>query len=300
MTEFFKEWNPSIRSQQLVFHINEILEEYREMGYILTLRQLYYQLVSRDIIMNSVKEYGKIGNVVSNGRMAGLIDWNMIEDRTRTPQQNSHWDDPAEILRAAAQGYYRSRWEKQNIYVEVWCEKDAVSNIILPVCRRFDVAFMANKGYSSQSAMYEASKRLASSIEEGTPVSIIYVGDHDPSGIDMTRDIDDRLGLFVFGEGNLGTVDRVALNMDQVEEYNPPRNPAKVTDTRFQIYEVTYGTSSWELDALEPKVLESIIEKAIKQHIDEEAWEEVEILEKEHKDKLQKIADNFEDVTFEE
>ncbi len=293
MKEFFKEWNPSEKSESLIVGINDILEDYEEMGYKLTLRQLYYQLVSRDIIPNSVNEYNKIGNVVSNGRIAGLIDWDMIEDRVRIPNKRSHFNSPKDVLEAAGYSYYRSRWDNQSYYIEVWCEKDAVSNIIQPVCHNHDVTFMANRGYSSQSAMYEAAKRINTAMNKGKAISIIYVGDHDPSGIDMTRDIDERLGLFTNTGERLGDVDRVALNMNQVEEYKPPKNPAKMTDSRFQSYVEKFGYSSWELDALEPKVLEDLIYRKINSYINFDLWNEVEELEKEHKDKIYEIANNF-------
>jgi len=295
MKEKFIDWRPSERSKQLILIANNILEEYEAQGYRLTLRQLYYQLVARDIIPNRVEEYNSLGNVVSKGRLAGLIDWDMIEDRLRIPNENGHWDSPQEILKAATKSYYRSRWENQKNYIEVWCEKDAVSNIIQPVCAKWDVLFMANRGYSSQSAMYEAYKRLYRKHIEEKDIMILYLGDHDPSGIDMTRDIANRLGTFLIDENTeIENVDRIALNMDQIEQYDPPENPAKVTDSRYKSYVRIYGESSWELDALEPSVLAGIVEDAIMRFVDLDAFQDVENLEKEHKKKLLKLADKLE------
>lgn len=300
MKEAYQDWNPSTQSITLIMHINDVLEEYREQGYKLTLRQLYYQLVSRDIIPNSVRAYMKIGNVVNRGRLAGFIDWAMIEDRLRIPQSRNHWDSPKQIIEAAAETYYRSRWADQRNYIEVWVEKDAVSNIIQPVCQEYDVTFMANRGYSSQSAMYDAAKRYEAAHFEGKTITLIYFGDHDPSGIDMTRDIRDRMGLFleyrelVAEENIIIQVDRVALNMDQVRQYHPPENPAKMTDSRFQSYVNRYGDKSWELDALEPKVLEQLVEDTIKAFIDRDPWTEVEDEEADHQAQLMKVADELE------
>ena len=299
MKELYQEWNPSSKSAYLINYINDILNDYESQGYKLTLRQLYYQLVSKDIIPNSVAEYGKIGNVVNRGRLAGFIDWNMIEDRLRIPQSRGHWDNPKHIIEAAANSYYQARWKNQDNYIEVWCEKDAVSNIIEPVCYRWDVTFMANRGYSSQSAMYEAAKRYKAAHFEGKELILIYFGDHDPSGIDMTRDIRDRMELFLgyrelVAEENIDIqVERIALNMDQVEEYNPPENPAKVTDSRFQGYADIYGYSSWELDALEPKVLENLVENKIKDFINPDLWDEIIAKENKGKEKLFKIVEAF-------
>lgn len=293
MKEFFKPWNPSTKSRRLLYKIDEILTLYRGKGYRLTLRQLYYQLVARDIIPNTVEEYAKIGNVVSRGRLAGYIDWHMIEDRVRTPKGRQHWDDPKDILMAAKNTYYRSRWENQNHYIEVWCEKDAISNILAPVCSKYDIIFMANRGYSSQSAMYDASKRfIEKQLDEGKNVHLIYFGDHDPSGIDMTRDIIERQSEFC-GFSFHDVVIRAALNMDQIKYHNPPENPAKMTDTRYREYSRIYGTSSWELDALEPEVLDNILTSWITNYIDTYLWDEVEELEEEHKNIMQKHIDKI-------
>lgn len=296
MKESFIDWRPSKRSQALIVIVNDILKEYRERYRLrLTLRQLYYQLVARDVIANRVEEYNSLGNIVSKGRLAGLIDWAMIEDRTRTAKENTHWDNPQQILEAAIHGYYRPRWANQSTYIEVHCEKDAVSNIIQPVCSKWDVLFMANRGYSSQSAMYETYQRLHREILKKDRVRVIYLGDHDPSGLDMTEDIKRRLGTFLLRdeESLFENVERIALNMNQIEEYNPPENPAKITDSRYKNYAAVYGTASWELDALEPSVLSSVVEDAIMKFIDLKEFERVENVESAHKKKLLALVDKL-------
>ena len=298
MKEPFINWRPSTKSELLLSIINTILEDYRRQGYRLTLRQLYYQLVAKDIIPNKVKEYTRLGHVVSQGRLAGLIDWNMIEDRTRRPIQNSHWENPKEIIYSAANSYYLSRWKNQDYYIEVWCEKDAVSNIIGPICSMYDVLFMANRGYSSLSAIYEAYNRLEEKQDAGYMIRIIYLGDHDPSGIDMVQDIKNRLGTF-FSKNEASTYDyinniminNIVLTIEQIKKYKLPENPAKVTDSRYKAYAKKYGQSSWELDALEPKVLSDIVTEAILRYVDLDEFSIVEKIEQTHKDKIKKLAD---------
>lgn len=292
MKEKFIDWKPTGSSYALLVGILEILEEYREQGYKLTLRQLYYQLVSRDRIANKTSEYKRLGNIVSKARLSGHIDWSMIEDRVRIPAVNSHWDSPVDILKSAAESFYMPKWTDQDNYVEVWCEKDAVSNIIEPVCRKWDVIFMANRGYSSQTAMYDGFNRL---VESGKPARVFYLGDHDPSGIDMTNDIRNRLGTFIYCDADIHyeNVDRLALNMDQVERYNPPENPAKVTDSRYAKYVQIYGMSSWELDALEPSVLSAIVENAIFRFLDLDKFRKIESIEAVHKEKLLEMAEDY-------
>lgn len=292
MKEAFVEHNFSKSSLALVAKCNSILEEYRNQGYKLSLRQLYYQLVARDIIENSIKSYKRTGDLVSNARLAGLLDWGMIEDRNRETQQNPHWTSPASILRSAAYSFRMDRWVGQTCYVEVFVEKDALSGILLPVCSRWDVRFTANKGYSSSSAMYEASKRLVDAHEEGREIHIIYLGDHDPSGIDMTRDIKERFELFT--REKIGfEVHRLALNFDQVELWQPPENPAKETDSRYSSYVDKFGESSWELDAVEPATLADLVSEQIEELIDFEKWREIEKQEQAYKDELSSLAKKY-------
>jgi hypothetical protein len=247
----------------LINHINAIISEYEEEGYTLTLRQVYYQLVSRDLIPNTENSYKNIGNLINNGRLSGLIDWNSREDRTRKHRILSHWNTPAEIVQGAANQYRRDLWEGQSRYVETWVEKDALIGIVEQAAFQLDCPCFSCRGYASQSAMWTAAMRLIEQEELGRESIIIYLGDHDPSGLDMTRDIRERLTLF----GATVNIHRIALTMNQIEEYSPPPNPAKETDTRAAGYITEYGSHSWELDALKPEVLDALITAAIKSNL---------------------------------
>lgn len=278
-------------SLKLIETANSILSEYRSQGYRLSLRQLYYQLVARDYIENTLKSYKRIGNLISDARLAGLVDWEMIEDRGRETVIPTAWGSPAEIVRAAAKQFRVDRWMGQSCHVEVMVEKDALSGIIEPVCRELHVRFTANKGYSSSSAMYEAGKRIARAMLR-RKVHLFYLGDHDPSGIDMTRDIRERLG--VFSESNKIKVHRLALNYEQVEQWQPPENPAKETDSRYKVYAEEFGESSWELDAVEPRTLAELVREGIKGLIDQDQWNDVIKEEERMRNDLQGFADEYE------
>ena len=293
MKEKFVDHNFNAASLTLIETANGILNEYRKMGYKLSLRQLYYQLVARDYIENSVKSYKRIGGLVSDARLAGLLDWNMIEDRGRETIIPTAWKSPSEIVRAAASQFRVDRWMGQPCHVEVMVEKDALSGILEPVCRDLHVRFTANKGYSSSSAMYEAGKRIADAIfKHGREVHVFYLGDHDPSGIDMTRDIRERLAMF--SESIKIETHRLALNYDQVEQWSPPENPAKETDSRYQAYAEEFGESSWELDAVEPRTLADLVREEIEDLIDKDQWDEVMQDEKRMRDELESFADEYE------
>lgn len=291
--EKFVEHRFSQNSQILIVQANEILKEYAGQGYRLSLRQLYYQLVVRATIENSDRSYKRIGSLVSDARLAGLLDWNMIEDRNRETQVNSHWKSPMDILHAAAQSFQTDKWEDQPCHVEVMVEKDALSGILWPVCEKWDVRFTANKGYSSSSAMYEAAKRMSRMHDKGKDLVVLYLGDHDPSGIDMTRDITERLSLFTYNSPM--TVRRLALNFDQVEVWNPPENPAKESDSRFETYRAEFGESSWELDAVEPGTLGELVADAIKDVVDMDLFDQAKASEEEMRARIQKLADGWKD-----
>lgn len=245
-------------SQSLVQRCDDIMAEYAAEGYDLTLRQLYYQCVSRDILANTEKNYKKLGSLVSDARLAGLLAWDVMVDRTRELRDVSHWDGPGDIISACAAQFRIETRDTQDTYVEVWVEKEALAGIVVPVCNRLDVDCLVCRGYVSQSAMWQAAQRFED--QQSKQCILLHLGDHDPSGLDMTRDISDRLNI-VFGVDV--AVERIALTMAQIQELNPPPNPAKTTDSRFETYVAQYGDESWEMDALDPRSLTRIITTAV-------------------------------------
>lgn len=271
--------------------MNEIIKEYNQQGYELTLRQVYYQLVARGHIENSERSYKNLGNLISDARLAGLIDWYAITDRTRNLRGNSHWATPADVINSAKHSYMLNRWENQPNYVEVWVEKDALIGIVGQICRELDVPYFSCRGYTSQSEMWSAAQRLIRRSHKDKKV-IIHLGDHDPSGIDMSRDIQERLNLF---EADVN-VKRVALTMKQIQKYSPPPNPTKVTDARASDYIKKYGHECWELDALEPAVISELIKNEVTKLIDQDQFIKVEEKEMDDKNLLQQICDHYKEV----
>lgn len=278
---------------EMVDTINGILDSYAAQGYDLSLRQLYYQLVSKNLIVNQEKSYKNLGVLVSDARLAGLIDWDMIKDRGREMISNPHWKDPAHFIENVAPQYRFDLWEDQDCYVEVMVEKQALEGVLIPVCRQLDVPFTANKGYSSSSCLYEASKRFLERADQAKDLYVIYLGDHDPSGMDMSRDVKDRLDLFISASERTVDVRRVALNMDQIQELNPPENPAKITDSRAANYIAQYGQSSWELDAIEPAQLAQIVRDAVTEIMDEVKFKKNQAKQEKGRKDLLKFAKEY-------
>lgn len=324
----FKSKNFSADARAIVDLACEIMDDYEAQGYKLSLRQLYYQMVARNAIENTEQSYKRIGDIIADARMAGLCDWDMIEDRGRACVTPSHWDSPGQIVETCARAYRRDKWEDQPNFCEVMVEKQALEGVLEPVCNRLDIPFTANKGYSSVTMMYQAGQKLRlefiqrcrklvidsggadapfpvkylsedrgldfaqwllehkladghdeakaiqltrKGVKAGLPrIVVFYLGDHDPSGIDMTRDVADRLATF--SDFTPFEVQRLALNMEQIDELQPPENPAKITDSRAKQYIARFGESSWELDAVSPEQLAAMVEAAVATVRNEKIW----------------------------
>lgn len=297
--------------------INQIIERYRAQGYKLTLRQLYYQLVVENIIPNKVTEYDKIGDLLTKGRMAGVVDWDAIADRVRVPNIPYCNDGVEDAITDAHDHYRLDRQEGQHNYIEMWVEKDALSEILKRKTHYYHVNLMVNRGYTSTTALYDAWRRFHPILAEGRKVNILYLGDHDPSGLDMIRDIRERTLKFLLSqpeeiadwwrdnvegtpeedrlqdlyeyddealddEGDYDPVrgyildnfqvKHIGLTSAQVRLYNPPPNPAKMSDPRATWYVEQFGRTSWEVDALNPDVLHQIIDTEILALIDAGAF----------------------------
>jgi hypothetical protein len=260
---------------RVIEQANTILEEYVARRIVVTLRQLYYQFVARDLLPNRQSEYKRLGSIINDARLAGLIDWDHLQDRTRRLMCLSHWDHPGGVIESATESYHRDLWAGQENYVEVWIEKDALVGVIEGVCDEYDVPYFSCRGYDSQSEMWRAGhKRLLGRARQCQQIHILHLGDHDPSGLDMSRDIEARLILFLGQHAGALRFHRIALNIDQVRQYNPPPNFAKVTDSRSGPYIAEFGRESWELDALDPDVLTGLIRENILLYLDLSLFEE--------------------------
>ncbi len=216
--------------------------------------------------------YKRICTFLTDLRYAGIVDWASIEDKSRVPKKSSEWQDISSLIRSAAISYRLPRWSDQDYYVEMYCEKEAGVNVLETISQKYHLYFGFNKGYSSASAMYDLAERIGDRIEDGKEVIILYFGDHDPSGLDMVRDIRDRITEFLTqGEDYIEPsfkVVPIALTMRQIEEYSPPPNPAKITDPRAKWYIEQFGKVSWELDAIDAIELRRIAEDSVLEYID--------------------------------
>lgn len=320
MKQEYKTINFNDANAALIEQIDSIVKEYQAQGFRMTVRQVYYQCIARDIIpdswidaeynarkglpldtKNTVKNYKRLAGLINDAKLAGLLDWEAMEDITREFERRSRWDSGGAILRAVAQQYHEDIWNDQDWRVFVIVEKDALLGVLRRTCEDLDVPLMAARGYASSTVLREFAlsdivPTLNGDDREPKNVCVLHLGDHDPSGIDMTRDLDDRLQLFVDADRQDGgdkefQLVRIALTMEQIEELKPPENPAKTTDARFEGYRRRFGASSWELDALTPTYLDRLVRRQVALYCDEKKFARRRKDVEAEKKKLLKVAE---------
>lgn len=292
---------------------NRILESYEAQGYDLTVRGLYYKFVGKNLFpetrrwvrdgnrwvkhstgtKNAEPNYKWLSTIINHARLLGLVDWDHLVDATRKLRALQTYEDAPSALKKLVGWYHIDFWENQKVRPEVWVEKDAQVGNMIGVCQSLDVPLFSCRGYTSQSSMQDEAMRLKRLKEEGYEVAIIYLGDHDPSGMDMGRDIERRINLFM--DGGL-QFNRIALNMDQVQAQNLPPDPAKVSDKRSKKYIKKFGDESWEMDALEPAFINDRIKETILALRNEKQWKADKKRCDKAKAQLGEISKNYPDA----
>jgi hypothetical protein len=279
--------------KQVIRQANQIIKEYQDAGYKLTLRQIHYQFVARDLYENTFANYKRLGNILDLARKAGLVDWDAIEDPTRLLRRVAVWNTPEEAVQRLHETFKLDPWDEQPTLrrIEVWLEKDAAVSIVRPTCDDLRIPYFSCRGYSSSSGLYDAGKRLAWYAENGYETLVLYLGDHDPSGVQMTHSTDEKVNMFACCEVEFR---RIALTLDQVAEFNPPPNFVKETDSRTKWYVDQFNTEDcWELDALAPQAVDKLIRAEIEPLIDRKAWDKTMTDEEEHLRVLSAIIEDW-------
>jgi hypothetical protein len=259
-----EDWRSNAATRERLAQAREIIAEYKAA---MTVRQLFYQFVSRGLIENSQRSYKTIGDLMNRGRMAGFIKWSAINDLTRSIHF-TYRDDGFEENRTASvlvsRGGYSDLWgASQNWEPLVLIEKDALLGTIQPACR--GVSYGSLRGYSSITIKRQIAEWVGEQCKKGNKPLIWYLGDHDPSGIQMGEELQEWLEEAL---GHGVEFERLALNEEQIAQYNPPPNLVKDSDKRSAAYKDDYGEGCWELDALPPSVLQALITDKIEEHYD--------------------------------
>ena len=276
--------------------VREAAREELAAAHPMTLRQVHYRLVSRDDVIqpNTQSAYDTLGGWLRDDRLNGIVPWSWMEDRLRKATTWAMYRDPAAFLDSVRDKYHRDVWQDQTHYVEVWCEKDALSGIFRRVVSRYGVPLNIGRGYDGWSSIKRAADRYEQREYEGMATSVLYFGDFDPSGEDMHRSLQDRLALLdVYPE-----MPKVALTHEDVPGL--PGDLTKASDSRAAAFVAKYGTKAVELDALPVNDLRSRIRAEIETRMDMEALAENDRIEEEQRRALHEgfdrmIRDNWQD-----
>jgi hypothetical protein len=251
-------------------------------GHPMTVRQLFYRLVSGGVIEKTESEYKHtVVRLAVEMRMDGEIPFGWIADNTRWMRKPRTYSGLDDLLEQTQQTYRRAIWDEQDAYVEIWLEKDALAGVLIDVTGVWDVPLMVTRGFASLSFLYEAADAIR---EQGKPTYLYYLGDHDPSGLDIPRTVEQRIREFA-PEVDI-TFERVAVNPDQIERWGLPTRPTKTSDSRSKGFE----GESVEVDAIPPAILRRITNERITRHIDKSQYERVRLIERSERETLRRLA----------
>jgi hypothetical protein len=247
-----------------------------------TVRQVFYQAVSRGFIQKAESEYkSTVCRLLTEMRLKGELPFGWIADNTRWMRKPRSFSSIEMAIKRTAEAYRRSIWDNQQVYVEIWLEKDALSGVLYEVTAPWDVPLMVTRGYPSVSYLHEAAEAIS---EQGKPAYLYYLGDFDPSGVDIPRNIEARLREFT-PESEIN-FERIAVNKEQIEEFDLPTRPTKKSDTRSR----NFDGESVEVDAIPPKALRELVGECIMQHIDQDALDVMRVAEKSEQQVLEVLA----------
>jgi len=282
--------------QDTVNAVNGVIRQY-DMA--LTLRQIYYRLVAAGLIPNRRSAYNGLSAQLVKAREAREVDDRRIVDRSRSIEDRA-FDSPLDFLEAAVwtceNRNFRRTWSTQETYCEAWVEKDALSQVIAGAVEDLNTIVAPSRGYSSFSYINDAVRRFQKNRGEAEKVVILHLGDHDPSGLDMTRDLQDRFNAYSAGFLFDVQVKRVALTFDQVQARNLIPNPTKIQDPRAAGYIARYGNECWELDAIEPRELVDLVAEAVKGEVtDWQAWDDMKDQDEEERGEIRQAIEDMKD-----
>ncbi len=278
------------QTNEVVRVVNELQE-----WWPLTLRQIYYRLVAGGRLENTRSRYNDLSKLIKQMRIDGMLPWDVMTDRTRRVSDKRGWADREDFVqeetRIFLEGYDRCYVQDQELYVELWCEKDALSQVFERVTWPYCIRTVTCKGYDSITFLNDFRRRARAAMEREQVPVILYFGDMDPSGWQMLEATKQTLEE----DFNLYGVDyrRVALNPEQIVEYKLPHDPdaVKTTDSRCRSYVARFGDLAVELDALHPATLQSLARTAIESCFDMDAFREQMEIEKVERAKLAEIKE---------
>jgi hypothetical protein len=265
----------------------DILDEYR--GEPITIRHLFYRLVSRGVLEKDEKAYKNLCAYLSKWRKAGHLQFDHFVDGTRWYHGITGFNDAAEALDDAIAAYRKNLWKSQKYYVEVWCEKDAILSLIMPLVQQWTLKAFPCRGFTSLSSTFAAAKTFKDAIERGRRPVILYLGDHDPSGLAIDDSIEDSFGYYDID----GMVDfrRVAILRHHIVDFKLPTRPVKKTDSRSKGWE----GGCVEIDTLSGQQIRDLLNKEVESLVDPEEYQRLKDIEEAEREMLAEMPDLFRD-----
>lgn len=250
------------RTRAELAEVDEAIVAAVQMEHPVTLRGVYYRVVSAGAVEKTEAGYDLVGRQLLKLRRSGAVPYAWITDGTRWIRYLQTWNNLDAMLDNAAASYRRALWRDQAVDVFVFTEKDAISGVVMPVVDRWDVPLGVMRGYSSETFAHS----FAETVKRTTWPSYVYqLGDHDPSGLDAWREFQDKVRGFA-PDADV-RFERLAVTPEQISLFDLPTRPTKASDTRS----ATFRGESVEVDAIPPTTLRVLVEDAITQHIDREA-----------------------------
>lgn len=283
MTIVLEDWHPSPE----VLRLLSLARDFAEREHPVTVRQTFYHLVSIGVTPNAERSYGRLVKILIKARKAGILPFEWFIDLTRRPLELSLYEDVSAFLTKEVDYYFRDTWIGQPVYLIVWVEKQALQGVLWPVAAEYNVSLFVGRGYASWPITFQAVERFRRFSDKDWV--LLYLGDYDPSGTDISRDLESRfhrLGVEI-------EFDRLALTREQVDEHKLPPMPAKKQDPRYKSFIQKHGESSVELDALPPSVLRTLLKEKIETYLDMDAFRRDLAIEKSEK---QWLLENIEEL----
>jgi len=250
-----------------------------------TIRHLFYRLVSKGIIEKSEAEYKNVVcRLTAEMRLEGELPFEWLVDETRWMRKPATFSSPEAALENCRNTYRRAMWDAQPYYVEVWCEKNAIASILYEETHKYDVPLMAAVGFSSLSFL-KSTARIIEAKKKTT--RIFYFGDHDPSGLAISQTIEARMKQFAPDvEIHL---ERLTIRPEQIKEWNLPTRPTKMTDSRAK----NFDGESVEVDAVPAAQLQQLCRDAIESLVDAKAWNTVRVAEESERESLSTFIEMY-------
>jgi hypothetical protein len=265
--------------------IREAVIDLRDEFTVMTVRQIFYALTVRGIVPKDENAgYRPVQTQLLKMRREGLLEWSFISDATRWMRKPTTFDSSEDALELVRRTYRRNLWQSQDCRVEVWLEKDALAGVVMNATDPWDVRLMVSRGTSSATFLYSSALEAQRAWDEaGIETHIFALYDHDAAGLRCARTVERGLRDHVSDAPIDFT--SLAITDKQIEEWDLPSRPAKKSDPEAH----KFTGPAVELDAIPPDRMMLLVENAIVDLIDADAWKKEQAVEQSERELLERL-----------